>query len=480
MILQRALTLLSCAALAGAGVGVPVTAAAAAPGRTPVVGVSRSAEPDASSPDADRTWLLVSGGGPLPGGLARTVAAVGGRLTASYPFGVATVTAPASFRGVPGLTSVPDDGFTLPDLPVSAAGADTAGNSTDEPAARASGLPFLYGDLFALQWGPDAVRAPRAWRDGVTGEGARVAVLDTAFDLDHPDLAPNINAALSRDFTGEGLGTDPSAPVDHGTAMAGIIAAADNGDGIVGVAPDAELVLGRVVGSDGEGRWADIIAGITYAASPQVSADVINLSLGEVVVRDGSDATATINAVSRAVRWATQQGSTVVVSAGNEGVDLTGSGRQVRLPTAAPQAIAVSATGPVGWALDPAGADVTVPLLFSNSGVPAVDFSAPGGNVDLGLTDPDRLCMPAPLAVPLPCGVFDLVLSTVDGDGWSWSAGTSQAAAHASGVAALIISEGGGDLSPAQVERELRRRAVDAGKPGRDAVHGHGFVTSGH
>src|SRR5690606_9558272 len=66
--------------------------------------------------------------------------------------------------------------------------------------------PFSGDDdpLFDLQWGHDAVNAPEAWNAGVRGAGVRVAVLDTGFDLDHPDLAPNIDLDSSEDFTGEG------------------------------------------------------------------------------------------------------------------------------------------------------------------------------------------------------------------------------------------------------------------------------------
>jgi len=91
----------------------------------------------------------------------------------------------------------------------------------------------------------------------------------------------------------------------------------------------------------------------------------------------------------------------------------------------------------------------------------------------------DEPCLVAGLL--RPCWVFDLVFSTGN-QSWYWAAGTSMAAPHASGVAALILSEygGSGSLKPAQLERELIRRAADLGLPGRDPVHGRGAVQSGY
>jgi subtilisin family serine protease len=99
--------------------------------------------------------------------------------------------------------------------------------------------PFSDGDkYFDLQWGHDAVNAPEAWNAGARGKGVRIAVLGSGFDLDHPDLAPNINLAASANFvTGEKLGYALSGVGSHGTHTAGTIAAADNGIGIIGVAP---------------------------------------------------------------------------------------------------------------------------------------------------------------------------------------------------------------------------------------------------
>jgi subtilisin family serine protease len=102
------------------------------------------------------------------------------------------------------------------------------------------GNPPASGDddiFFDLQWGHDAIDAPEAWNAGYRGAGARVAVLDTGFDLTHPDLRPNIDLDASASFVpGEELQYSLPDPFSHGTHVAGTIAAADNGFGTIGVA----------------------------------------------------------------------------------------------------------------------------------------------------------------------------------------------------------------------------------------------------
>ncbi|MEJ2274147.1 MAG: S8 family serine peptidase [Woeseiaceae bacterium] len=407
-------------------------------------------------------FVVIGKGKSLGDSFAADVEAAGGRVVAAYPFGVAVVSSDDPGFSLAGRTVVADVGFdsVLPEVQV----------STD------AGYPPNSGDddfFFDLQWGHNYVGAQEAWNSGNTGAGARVAVLDGGFDLDHPDLAPNINLALSADFTGEGLQYGLPDTFSHGTHVAGTIAAADNGFGTIGVAPGAELVLVKVLGDAGSGSFADVIAGIYHAA--MVDADVINMSLGTIIPRtsDPAGVSALDNAVSQAVAFAFQQGTTTIVSAGNAASDLDGDGDLVRFNSTARHSIEISALTTLNWASDPANATL-VPASYTNYGTSGVTFSAPGGSVDY---PGNEGCVVAGLA--RPCWVFDLVFSTGNG-GWYWSAGTSMAAPHAAGVAALIIAENGGDMHPAQVERELRARGIDMGKRGRDDYYGHGLVNSGY
>lgn len=419
--------------------------------------------PAASAQAEDATFILISNGKSLPAGLEAKVAKAGGSVTASYPFGVAVVEADTSFQGVSGTTMVRDLGFDV-DL-----GTQVAVDPDQLPPDSGNDDPF-----FDLQWGHVPVGAVEAWEAGVTGEGVRVAVLDTGFDLDHPDLEPNINLDLSWDFTGEGLGYTLPDTFSHGTHVAGTIAAADNGFGTIGVAPDAELVLVKVLGDEGEGSFEDVFAGIAHAAD--VDADVMNLSLGAMAPRneDGNEITTLANAMNKAVTYAHQQGTTVVVSAGNDAEDLDGDGNMVRFLTSAAHAVGISAYAPTGWASLNWDGNFFVPASYTNYGTSMVDFAAPGGDTAY---PGNENCVVGGL--DRPCWVFDLVFSTGNG-GWYWSGGTSMAAPHATGVAALIISENGGEMKPAHVERELRKRAIDAGKPGADDYFGRGAVHTGY
>lgn len=347
--------------------------------------------------------------------------------------------------------------------------------------------PPFSGDndpFFDMQWGHDAVNAVEAWNEGVRGAGVRVAVLDTGFDLDHPDLAPNINLALSADMTGEGLQYAITDTFSHGTHVAGTIAAADNGFGTIGVAPEAELVLVKVLSDEGSGSFEDVMEGIIHAAD--VDADIMNMSLGALLLKSGfCDEEGCVTArevqdlrtaMERVIRYAIQKGTLVVASAGNDALDFDHVGPLITLPGSAAGVVTVSATAPVGWAKDPLNEFLDYPASYTNYGRSHVDFAAPGGDVAY---PGEENCVVAGLV--RPCWVFDLVFSTGNG-GWYWSAGTSMAAPHVAGVAALILSEyvDSGGLTPSQLEAELRKRADDLGQPGKDPFYGLGRVASGY
>ncbi|HRL13475.1 MAG TPA: S8 family serine peptidase, partial [Aggregatilineales bacterium] len=121
------------------------------------------------------------------------------------------------------------------------------------------------------------------------------------------------------------------------------------------------------------------------------------------------------------------------------------------------------------WATDPDNTFLDNLASYSNYGRSLIDFAAPGGDY---VYPGDEACVVAGLV--RPCWVFDLVFSTGNG-GWYWSAGTSMAAPHAAGVAALILSEKG-SLNPAQLEAFLRGYSADLGQPGNDPFYGAGRV----
>ena len=181
--------------------------------------------------------------------------------------------------------------------------------------------------------------------------------------------------------------------------------------------------------------------------------------------------------LGRATTYAHQQGALVVAAAGNDAIDLDHTGSLAVVPAQSPHVLAVSALGPLGWALGSAGFDR--PASYSNFGQSAIAFGAPGGDFALPGNDP---CSMSTLAGPVaqPCWVFDLVLSAVrggDNASYGWSAGTSMAAPAAAGVAALIVGKFG-RIGPARVEAKLRSSADDLGKPGNDDAFGMGRVNA--
>ncbi|MFE6287332.1 S8 family serine peptidase [Streptomyces sp. NPDC057877] len=173
------------------------------------------------------------------------------------------------------------------------------------------------------------IGAPEVWKSGLKGENVRVAVLDTGADAAHPDLAGRISAA--EDFSGSG-GTGDA--FGHGTHVASIVggSGAASGGSRKGVAPGADLLIGKVLGDDGYGTESQVIDGMEWAVAQ--GAEVINMSLGSAEPTDGTDPMSrTLNELSAS------SGALFVVAAGNAG---PGPGT-VGAPGAADAALTVGA-----------------------------------------------------------------------------------------------------------------------------------------
>jgi len=381
--------------------------------------------------------------------------------------------------------------------------------------------------FYPLQWGLDAVNAPQAWEAGATGEGVRVAVLDSGIDHDNIDLVDNINQDLSISFMPCEFGLncdgifedwrvrevneidpDEGSFFNHGTHVAGTIAAADNAFGGIGVAPNAEIIAVKVCTEFDTFCFDEaMLPGIVYAAS--IGSDLINMSIGGLIDRNPnetckiirdlelgipcgaayvSQTRVLINAYRRAIRYANSQNTTIIVSAGNSALDGDTTGSLVFFLSDFPNVISISALGPIGSALPAIQGDAPpAPLAgpetlayYSNYGRSLIDFAAPGGNALLAfLIDKpfDTFCA-KDIFVDF-CYLFDMVLSNAPGDYFFWAQGTSMAAPHATGVAAIIVGLNGGDMTPQRLRTAMKRYADDLGHPGHDKVYGDGHVNAG-
>lgn len=330
--------------------------------------------------------------------------------------------------------------------------------------------------FFPYLWGMDAIDAPEAWNAGYTGDGATVYILDSGVSSSHPDIAPNLNVTLSRSFI-KGEGWNATAGYSaHGTHVAGTVAAADNNRGVIGVAPNAELVAVKVLsGINGSGSFSAINQGIVYAATN--GADVINMSLGATLSKSGHliDADGNpyhipavyiqdiIRIQQRAVDYAFRKGSTIVASAGNDGVNYDGNKSNVKLPGGLNNVITVSATAPNGWNFNPY-ANYDIPSSYTTHGRSLLDVAAPGGDFDT--FNPNGRVHH-----------LDYILSTTP-TGWAWMSGTSMAAPHVSGVAALIIAKNGGNMSPREVAEQIKKTANKVGGNGQSEFFGSGRVNA--
>jgi lantibiotic leader peptide-processing serine protease len=352
--------------------------------------------------------------------------------------------------------------------------ASASGFGFDGGSHRLDNEPVTGSDpLSPLQWYAQRIKAPDAHK--VTGGAPEVTVgvIDTGVDATHPDIDGNIDGSRSVSCVGGAPNQDPAAWNDdsgHGTNVAGIIAAEANGQGIVGIAPRVKLAVIKASVRSGASDifLADsVICSLVWAADHGV--DVANnsysvdsaLTGGTTNYCRADDAQRTvIKAVSRAVEYAQRRNVTMIASAGNNGLDMAGDAfdRCSRLPSGLPGVLTVSSIGMMdGLAAGPP----------SNFGLGYVDLTAPGGDFMQGVPPAGLILGPWPKAMQVP----RLVCDPCEGPGvafYRYFAGTSQAAAQVSGVAALVVSKfgkdrwwkrGGGTMDPEDVSLILRQTA---------------------
>ncbi|HEX9337932.1 MAG TPA: S8 family serine peptidase, partial [Pseudonocardiaceae bacterium] len=327
------------------------------------------------------------------------------------------------------------------------------------------------GDLTGRQWDMSMIRADKAHRINEGSSRVLVGVLDSGIDPAHPNLAKELDKSASAGcVTGK---PDPSqaawAPTtsSHGTHVAGTIAAADDGTGIAGVAPGVRVASVKVVDDDGYIYPEAAVCGFMWAA--QQGMTIANNSYfvdpWVFTCRDSEGQNVIYTAVERAVAYATAHGVLSVTAAGNGAVDLTSPGRDNRspdnvaagdqeqrqlavdclqLPAGIPGVVTVSAVG---------GTEVKAD--YSSYGLGAVSLTAPGGDPRQHTASGSRC-----------------VLSTVPG-GYASFCGTSMAAPHVSGVAALLASTHP-NATPRQLTKLLDAEADPVACPSDYDLNGTG------
>jgi subtilisin family serine protease len=323
------------------------------------------------------------------------------------------------------------------------------------PAALASNDPF-----YNQQWGPQQLRAPQAWPTS-NGAGTTIGIVDSGVDLDHPEfagkLAPGATFLECGTAGSCGNGDWESGPAaraasksTHGTHVAGIAAAGtDNGIGVAGVAPAARIQPLKVIDEEG-GSFEDIAAGVRWSVDN--GADVINLSLGALPGVQALVITGVITDLEQAIAYARANGVVVVAAAGNDFASICGS------PGFDAGALCVAST-------DKREARSAFSNFAFNPSLDAV--SAPGGSLA-------PVCGEDILAtVPLGTGT-----STACGYGTDYDemAGTSMAAPHVAGAAALLAAQGRTDDAIVDVLKATARKPGTDQRGVYDPSYGYGIV----
>jgi subtilisin family serine protease len=416
----------------------------------------------------------------------------------------------------------------------------TAATAGDAVAICDGLYPAVFGvpnsePLGPCQWDMALINAADDGSYAVaTGRGVTVGVIDGGVDLNHPDIAPNLDVDLSCSFIADDTPTahpDEIANGDcsnkaavqdlfgHGTHVASTIAAPINGIGIAGVAPEATLVGLKACTIAGYCFADAVAAALRYAGD--MGLDVVNLSLFAdpylYYCKSEPEQRSILRELEAAARYAQQQGVVIVTSAGNSASDLQhpvrdgispdwppGSeeerevGNNCRVaPAELPGVLTVSATDPIGYP----GYNLWI-ADYSSVGMSRVDVAAPGGDYFQATgTVQDGVLGAVPMGTDL-WNQYDFLeqvafpgLAVIDqGAGYAYLNGTSMASPHAAGVAALVRQmhpRWGPSAVKAAVQRSAQQlecppdweplhafdeRERSYGGGGRTSFFGHGLV----
>ncbi len=465
----------------------------------------------------EQTYVVLYAKSAVPSDAGKKIAAAGGTLVASYgPIGVAIArsssstfaTAVKSDNRVAGASATSGFGTQLVD------GVDNA-TDTEAPVAPPTAPATDSDSLSGLQWDMVQIHAPEA--HAISGGSPSVVVgdIDTGLDYTHPDLAPNVDFASSVSCLGGVPDTNPAAWMDdngHGTHTAGTIAAASNGIGIVGVAPNVKIAGIKAGNADGFFFPEAVICAFMWAGSHgiQVTNNSYFADPWLFNCRNDAGQRAIWTAERRAISYAQSNGTVVVAAEGNQADDLAHPTADATSPDDTNPVlrdihnqcavVPVEVAGVVGVT---ANGNTLLKSFYSSYGVSAADVVAPGGDSILGRTAaaPNGRVLstwPASL-LTVTCLAARRVVDP-SGAAYCYQQGTSMASPHVAGLAALIASKG--VTSPGAIVATLQNTAdkiacptdlsiyaffpaVDNGAPqvcqgdlGYNSFNGHGQVNA--
>ncbi|MFC4854025.1 S8 family peptidase [Actinophytocola glycyrrhizae] len=523
-------------------------------GAAVVAAPTAAAAPQLSGKSVEYSVLAADGVGVRT--VEKAVEAAGGTVTRSNAAaGLLTVTAPengftnrmASVRSVLHTSRTVAIGQSPDRRKVADQDAVEKENRGQGRTGKRKPAPVGMDPLDGQLWGLTSVRSDLARTEQPGDRRVKVGVLDTGVDGSHPDIAPNFDAKLSRNFTHDIPVDENGNTVDgpcefrgcvdpanwddggHGTHVAGTIAAAANGFGISGVAPGVSIVNIRGGQDSGYFFLQPVVDALTYAGDAGL--DVVNMSFyvdpwlyncqanpADTPEQQAQQRTV-VTAMSRALNYAHRKGVTQVVSLGNNHED-SGAPQDddgspnfpegnahprdidnescLIMPIEGPHTIGVGAYGPSGAKAD-----------YSSYGLEQISVSAPGGyfrdyyGAPQFRTNENMILSTYPKNVGIAEGMIDPATGEVTPDGvefgvqqacrgsvcgyYQFLQGTSMASPHASGVAALIVSEygkfrgGKASMNPDAVQRVIEQtafarpcptpRTVDYLDEGRDASY---------
>ncbi|HEU4881784.1 MAG TPA: S8 family serine peptidase [Longimicrobium sp.] len=460
--------------------------------------LENSAAPSLSESDGSTdTYLVRFKGNGVPAGFASQVAALGGEVIFAHEVGIAAVSglstvAATTLAASSSVAAIDADAYTLLEdgdaSTVEAAsldGVDAVDASVESPTNPALAVRY------PRQWNMQVIQASKAWNAGKRGAATvRVGIVDTGLDYLHPDLVGRVDLTLSKSFLSAAenarvTAANPGAHLVadlhyHGTHVGSTVTS--NGYLAAGITSGIKLVGLKVCtpGTAANGYAAScptsgVLAAILYAADNGIP--IINMSLGGAFNRrdasaQGGNGPSFLATLNQVFNYAHRKGTTVVVSAGNSKLDIDHDGNGYKSYCSVPTVICVSATGPTGAAsVNGPWTNIDALASYSNYGRSAVTVAAPGGNAVAitaacsGMTiNPGVLvCRNRFFNSPTSWSAFSLGIS-----------GTSMAAPHVAGFAALIASEGNTD--PAYLKARITQSADDLGQPGTDPAYGKGRI----